>query len=48
MEVMKYIKYTWTYDKKGNKVKVSTPTTADGKVIKKEKTKTGSIPYGKL
>ena len=39
--------YGWTYDKKGNKVKVSAPITANGKAVKKSTTiKTGGLLGG--
>ena len=37
--------YGWTFDKAGNKVKVSAPITSNGKKVKKPSTTlTGSIP----
>jgi len=37
--------YGWTFDKAGNKVKVSAPVTSNGKKVKKHTTtKHGSIP----
>lgn len=39
---MNYTKYTWCYDKHGNKVKVYPPETSDGKKIKEIKTFTGT------